>query len=121
VNFEGRPPLEFDCPHCKKRGHHPVVRTLRPFYHWDDVTVPTWKELLGHDLSYRVREKKCVSCSRQFETVEIAHEDFRLLVRELLDLLKKAAALEDAKEEARVAIKEAAKTLNRMAKTLSLI
>jgi hypothetical protein len=80
------------CPVCGEYGNHTVRRTLTSSYHWDEDTVPVWEGLLGHDLSYRKRERICHACRSTFETVEVANSDWHHLISEFLRMREAVSA-----------------------------
>lgn len=89
-----------ECPHCGTKDEHPVVRTDPLNYHWSDELAPLFERLVGRDISYRRRTKRCKSCEREFLTVEMANTYLRALIGEVQRLSaeneRAVAALVDA-------------------------
>lgn len=100
ANYWGKSPLRMECPHCGVRDEHPVARTDPTNYHWSDELAPLFERLVGRDISYRRRTKRCKNCDREFLTVEMANTYLRGLVNEVLRLTaeceRTAAALAEA-------------------------
>ncbi len=100
ANYWGKSPLRMECPHCGVRDEHPVVRTDPSNYRWSDELAPLFERLVGRDLSYRRRTKRCKNCEREFLTVEMANTYLRGLITEILRLTSEnertAAALAEA-------------------------
>jgi hypothetical protein len=106
------------CPHCGTYGEHRVERTFPADYHWDGATVPIWEEILGHDLSYRMRERVCRYCDLRFNTVEISNDDFRSVIIELLGLRSELAESDARTKEKNANIAGALKQLRAATKLL---
>lgn len=92
----GKSPLRMKCPHCGKVMGHYVVKTDPRNYHWDNEHVPLFKRIAGTDISYRLRTKRCLSCKKEFDTVEMANHFLDALVDEIDRL---AGALTSAEDE----------------------
>ena len=69
---EGRTALRMQCPHCGAYSDHPTEKTDPSRYRWDDQATEIFKELLGEDLSFRQRTKRCKKCKRSFMTIEMS-------------------------------------------------
>jgi regulator of replication initiation timing len=82
----GKTALRMTCPHYRVIGEHPVEMTDPSAYRWNDETGPMFKRLVGRDLSYRMRYKRCIGCRQQFSTVEMCDDYLRALMKEIARL-----------------------------------
>jgi len=73
MNWYGKSPLEMHCPRCGTYGAHPVIRTDPKWYYCGDETKKMFERIVGRDLSYRRRTKRCIKCERRFISVEMAN------------------------------------------------
>ena len=130
MNWYGKSPLEMECPHCGAYGAHRVVRTEPKAFYWNDETTEMFKRIVGRNISYRRRTKRCRKCLRLFQSIEMANdfleglmgevgrlETSLQLARSFLDKASKERdKLEGEREQINKAVKKASTLLNRTAR-----
>lgn len=66
--------LEMKCQYCGKYAGYPVIKTESGNYQWGDDTTYLFMRIVGKELSYRIGIKRCISCSRQFNSIEMTQD-----------------------------------------------
>ena len=69
-NNNGRKPLKMKCPRCGNKGHHKTQKTHPKFYHYKNCK-EYFESILGEDVEFRIRGKKCSLCQEAFNTIEL--------------------------------------------------
>jgi histone acetyltransferase (RNA polymerase elongator complex component) len=102
----GKVPLTMECPHCGAMGEHRVERTDPSYYKWSDEASVIFKQLIGKDISFRQRTKRCVKCRKSFISVEMAKNYLGTIINGLLKnqktieaLRKRNKSIEDEKQK----------------------
>jgi len=90
----GKVPLTMECPHCGARGEHRVERTDPGYYRWSDEASVIFKQLVGKDIFFRQRTKRCVKCGKSFISVEMAKNYLSAIINGLLKNQKAIEALQ---------------------------
>lgn len=101
--------LKISCPHCNEYESHEVHKTDPNRYHWGKEDIALFERLVGRDLHYRKRERKCSNCTKIFSTVEMSFDYLRALVNEV-------KALESKNEELKQKVSETGKSLIELSK-----
>jgi transcriptional regulator NrdR family protein len=127
MNYSGKTPLTMNCPYCDAYAAHPVIRTEAKIYYWDEAATSMFEKIVGKDISFRRRVKRCVKCGRQFFSVEMANMFLKALIEHAqqletsldttLSLLRSASAERDKlaadQKDTYKAIRAASKVLHR--------
>ena len=91
----GKVPLNMECPHCGKTGEHRIERTDPNHYIWSDEATVLFKRLVGRDISFRQRTKRCEVCKKTFISVELAKNYLGAVINAALKDQKLIAALSE--------------------------
>jgi len=74
------------CPHCDDYESHEVYKSDQKIYHWGNEEVPMFERIVGRDLHYRNRIRKCSNCKKTFSTVEMVFDYLEGLINEVKKL-----------------------------------
>lgn len=121
ANYWGKSPLRMQCPHCGVKDKHPVVRTDPANYHWTDEVAPLFERLVGCDISYRSRTKRCKRCEREFLSVEMARVYLAALIGEVQRLSSECENATTDLSEAKLKIQQLQDAINRAARALTRV
>ena len=83
-NYAGKSPMRIRCPHCFVEEAHPVIYTDPETY--EKTIDRRWVE-------YRRREKQCVSCKKNFHTIETPELFFNNVTDRVVQLAREVEGL----------------------------